>query len=78
MGHWLEEILGGEQRKGIKTTELQQPHSTNIRSINVTTESRENPFEPDPTHKKRLLMKSASSAASGSEQQRVRKSATYA
>ena len=39
---------------------------------------RENPIEPDPNPKTRLLMKSASSAANGSGQQRVRRSAADA
>ena len=70
-----EEIQGGEQRRersGRVTTTAPAPNL----AASTSHELRENPIEPDPNPNKRLLMKSASSAASGSGQQRVMRSAT--
>ena len=68
-GALAEEIQGGEQRKERSsrvTTAAPAPKF----AASTSHELRENPIEHDPNPKKRLHMKSASSAAS-SRQQRV-------
>ena len=69
-----EEIQRGEQRKESRIRGTPAPKLAS----STRHEMRENPTEPDRNPKQRLLMKSASSAASGSLQQRVERSATDA
>ena len=73
-----EEVRRGEQRKKRSdgtTAAVPETRSAAPEPMagSAATESREDPIEPDPNPKRRILMKSASSTASGSGQQREKR-----
>ena len=70
-----EEIQRGEQRKERSSRVTTTAPAPKL-AASTSHEMRQNPIEPDPNPKKRLLMMSASSVASGIGQQRVKRSAT--
>ena len=72
-----EEVQRGEQRKK-RSDKATAAVPESEPAASAAPEPREALVEPDPNQKRRLLMKSASSTASGSGQQRVKRSATEA
>ena len=72
-----EEIQRGEERKE-RNRRVTTAAPVPTLAASTSHESRENPIEPDPNLKKRLLMDTASSAPSGSGQQRAKRAAADA
>ena len=73
----INEALAEEVRRNDQKQERSSRYTPAASSSQATShELRETPIELDPNPKRRLLMKSASSAASGSGQEEVQRSAT--